>query len=215
MFGHGIVPLIWAIFVVIAIVSAMRRRAAAAEAARKSALEVSPAERVREMVEELQRQEAADLAAGWRPPTGPATSPAPNIKPRVLPTGGAPYPMSDFTPAAPPPADPHPRRAPEIAPSTPATAATAAAQVDVPAFPPTPPRPAATAPSDSPPVEVTPASLVGPQVIDLPLDLQRRALELMKQHYEVGAVRLICDETGAGILDAQKTVRSLAGLPTL
>lgn len=190
MYGQGIVPLIWAIFVVIAIVSAMRRRAAAAEAARKSALEVSTAERVRETVEALQREEAADLAAGWRPSTDPATSPAPNIRPRVLPTGGV----------------------PEIAPSTPATAA---AQVDVPAFRPTSPRPPATAPSDSAPVEVTPASLVGPQVIDLPLDLQRRALELMKQHYEVGAVRLICDETGAGILDAQKTVRTLAGLPTL
>lgn len=57
--------------------------------------------------------------------------------------------------------------------------------------------------------------LAGPRVIELPADLQRRAMEYMDQNYEVMAVRLVCDEMHVGILDAQKTVRTLAGLPTL
>ncbi len=53
-----------------------------------------------------------------------------------------------------------------------------------------------------------------PQQLELPAELRARVLELMEQNYEVGAVRLVCDEMGVGILDAQKTVRTLAGLPT-
>lgn len=55
--------------------------------------------------------------------------------------------------------------------------------------------------------------LSGPRVVELPPDLQRRAMEYMNQNYEVMAVRLVCDEMHVGILDAQKTVRTLAGLP--
>jgi hypothetical protein len=39
-------------------------------------------------------------------------------------------------------------------------------------------------------------------------------MELMDQKFEVAAVRLVCDELRVGILDAHKTVRTLAGLPT-
>jgi hypothetical protein len=39
-------------------------------------------------------------------------------------------------------------------------------------------------------------------------------MELMDKQYEVMAVRLLCDELHIGILDAQKTVRTLVGLPT-
>ena len=53
-----------------------------------------------------------------------------------------------------------------------------------------------------------------PQQLELSAELRARVLELMEQKYEVGAVRLVCDEMGVGILDAQKTVRTLAGLPT-
>jgi hypothetical protein len=55
----------------------------------------------------------------------------------------------------------------------------------------------------------------GPQTVPLPPQLQQQVLELMDRGYEVMAVRLVCDETGVGILDAHKTVRTLAGLPTL
>jgi hypothetical protein len=54
----------------------------------------------------------------------------------------------------------------------------------------------------------------GPQTVALPSDLSRQVIELMGQGHEVAAVRLVCDEMDVGILDAQKTVRSLAGLPT-
>jgi hypothetical protein len=55
----------------------------------------------------------------------------------------------------------------------------------------------------------------GPQTVPLPPDLQQQVLELMDQGYEVMAVRLVCDEMDVGILDAHKTVRALAGLPTV
>jgi hypothetical protein len=55
----------------------------------------------------------------------------------------------------------------------------------------------------------------GPQTVALTPDLQQRVLDLMNQGYEVMAVRLVCDEMDVGILEAHKTVRSLAGLPTL
>jgi hypothetical protein len=55
----------------------------------------------------------------------------------------------------------------------------------------------------------------GPQTVDLPPDLRQQVLDLMDQGYEVMAVRLVCDEMDVGILDAHKTVRTVAGLPTL
>lgn len=56
--------------------------------------------------------------------------------------------------------------------------------------------------------------LAGPRVVPLPADVERQVREYMQQGYEVMAVRLVCDETRAGILDAQKTVRTLMGLPS-
>jgi hypothetical protein len=56
--------------------------------------------------------------------------------------------------------------------------------------------------------------LAGPQIVPLSPELQTRVLELMDQNFEVMAVRLLCDELHVGILDAHKTVRTLAGLPT-
>lgn len=56
--------------------------------------------------------------------------------------------------------------------------------------------------------------MAGPQLVALTPDLKRRVLEYMDQGYEVMAVRIVCDETHAGILDAQKTVRHAAGLPS-
>ena len=55
----------------------------------------------------------------------------------------------------------------------------------------------------------------GPQTVALTPDLRQQVLDLMDQGYEVMAVRLVCDEMDVGILDAHKTVRSLAGLPTV
>jgi type II secretory pathway pseudopilin PulG len=55
----------------------------------------------------------------------------------------------------------------------------------------------------------------GPQTVPLSPQLQQQVLELVDQGYEVMAVRLVCDEMDVGILDAHKTVRTLAGLPTV
>jgi hypothetical protein len=55
----------------------------------------------------------------------------------------------------------------------------------------------------------------GPQTVPLPPALREQVLELMDKGHEVAAVRLVCDEMDAGILEAQKTVRNLAGLPTV
>jgi hypothetical protein len=49
----------------------------------------------------------------------------------------------------------------------------------------------------------------GPRVIDLPPELADEVRELMGRRQEVAAVRLVCDSMGVGILDAQRTVRSL------
>jgi hypothetical protein len=58
---------------------------------------------------------------------------------------------------------------------------------------------------------LTEATLRGPRVIELPPELEAEAVELMQRHQEVAAVRLVCDTMGVGILDAQRTVRSLVG----
>lgn len=59
--------------------------------------------------------------------------------------------------------------------------------------------------------ELIAATLRGPQVVELPPELEAEAIDLMKRHQEVAAVRLICDTIGVGILDAQRTARSLVG----
>jgi hypothetical protein len=59
--------------------------------------------------------------------------------------------------------------------------------------------------------ELIEATLRGPRVIELPPELEAEAAELMRRHQEVAAVRLVCDSMGVGILDAQRTVRSLVG----
>ena len=53
------------------------------------------------------------------------------------------------------------------------------------------------------------APIRDPQVLDLPPDLEAEARGLMERKQEVAAVRLVCDSMGVGILDAQRTVRSL------
>jgi len=42
-------------------------------------------------------------------------------------------------------------------------------------------------------------------------ELEGRVRVLMSSGFEAGAVRLLCDELGIGIHDAQQTVRALAG----
>ncbi|HYJ68574.1 MAG TPA: hypothetical protein VEX15_13040 [Nocardioidaceae bacterium] len=60
-------------------------------------------------------------------------------------------------------------------------------------------------------VEVEFDPLRGPQVVELPPELADEVRDLMSRRREVAAVRLICDSMGVGILDAQRTVRSLVG----
>lgn len=55
------------------------------------------------------------------------------------------------------------------------------------------------------------ATIRGPRVLELPPELEAEALDLMRRRQEVAAVRLVCDSMGVGILDAQRTVRSLVG----
>jgi hypothetical protein len=55
----------------------------------------------------------------------------------------------------------------------------------------------------------------GPKAVAVPAGLRQQVLDLMNQGSEVMAVRLVCDEMNVGILDAHKTVRSIAGLPTV
>jgi hypothetical protein len=55
------------------------------------------------------------------------------------------------------------------------------------------------------------ATIRGPRVVELPPELEAEALDLMRRRQEVAAVRLVCDSMGVGILDAQRTVRSLVG----
>jgi hypothetical protein len=55
------------------------------------------------------------------------------------------------------------------------------------------------------------ATIRGPRVLELPPELEAEALDLMRRRQEVAAVRLVCDTMDVGILDAQRTVRSLVG----
>jgi hypothetical protein len=47
--------------------------------------------------------------------------------------------------------------------------------------------------------------------LDVDAELEGRVRALMSSGFEAGAVRLLCDELGIGIHDAQQTVRALAG----
>ena len=49
-------------------------------------------------------------------------------------------------------------------------------------------------------------SLVG-QPVELPQEVEARVLALLSDGHEVAAVRLICDETNCGLLDAMRTVQ--------
>ena len=49
-------------------------------------------------------------------------------------------------------------------------------------------------------------SLVG-QPVELPREVEARVLALLSDGHEVAAVRLICDETNCGLLDAMRTVQ--------
>ena len=64
---------------------------------------------------------------------------------------------------------------------------------------------------DDPEEDVELAVVRGPRVLDLPPELAEEVRGLVQSHQEVAAVRLICDTMRVGILDAQRTVRSLAG----
>jgi hypothetical protein len=48
-------------------------------------------------------------------------------------------------------------------------------------------------------------------VVDVGAELEGRVRALMSSGFEAGAVRLLCDELGIGIHDAQQTARALAG----
>lgn len=145
-------------------------------------------QRIQATVQAVQQEEVERNSGGWRPPSGSAAAPTPNIAPRIQATEVAP-PLQP-SPVMPEPLQPSPVTAEPLQPS-PVTA-------------------------ELPGEAARPAALhSAPQQLELPAELRARALELMEQNYEVGAVRLVCDEMGVGILDAQKTVRTLAGLPTL
>lgn len=53
-----------------------------------------------------------------------------------------------------------------------------------------------------------------PTTLALTPDLEAKVREMMDAGFEAGAVRLICDELGVGILTAQQTARTVAGLAT-
>lgn len=94
-------------------------------------------------------------------------------------------------------------------------------QAQVPAQPgpaPEAPRPTAAAPVEveavpaSEPIEPpSPLDMLSPKIAQVPPELAARIVTLMNKRQEVSAVRLLCDELRIGILDAQKTARSLVG----
>lgn len=51
-----------------------------------------------------------------------------------------------------------------------------------------------------------------PATLTLSADLEAKVKDLMDSGFEAGAVRLICDELGVGILAAQQTARTVGGL---
>jgi hypothetical protein len=61
------------------------------------------------------------------------------------------------------------------------------------------------------PEPASPLDVLSPKIADVPPELADQVVTLMSKHQEVSAVRLLCDELRIGILDAQKTARSLIG----
>ena len=57
----------------------------------------------------------------------------------------------------------------------------------------------------------SPLDMLSPKIAQVPPQLAARVVTLMNKRQEVSAVRLLCDELRIGILDAQKTARSLVG----
>jgi hypothetical protein len=66
-------------------------------------------------------------------------------------------------------------------------------------------------PAVEPPEPPSPLDMLNPKIAPVPPQLAARVVELMNKRQEVPAVRLLCDELRIGILDAQKTARSLVG----
>ena len=85
----------------------------------------------------------------------------------------------------------------------------------------TPPAPAErpSAPGLEPAVGLTasvgdvpgPVTHASEPAVHVGAELEGRVRVLMSSGFEAGAVRLLCDELGIGIHDAQQTVRALAG----
>jgi hypothetical protein len=63
-------------------------------------------------------------------------------------------------------------------------------------------------PSD--PSTTTLSTSLGGQTVELPQEIETRVLAFLSDGHEVAAVRLICDELNCGLLDAMRTVQSLA-----
>jgi hypothetical protein len=55
-----------------------------------------------------------------------------------------------------------------------------------------------------------PVTYTSQPAVDVDAELEGRVQALMSSGFEAGAVRLLCDELGIGIHDAQQTVRALA-----
>ncbi len=66
-------------------------------------------------------------------------------------------------------------------------------------------------PAGEPLEPLSPLDMLSPKIAQVPPELAARVVTLMNKRQEVSAVRLLCDELRIGILDAQKTARSLVG----
>jgi hypothetical protein len=53
--------------------------------------------------------------------------------------------------------------------------------------------------------------MLSPKIAQVTPELAAQVVALMNKRQEVSAVRLLCDQLRIGILDAQKTARSLVG----
>jgi hypothetical protein len=65
--------------------------------------------------------------------------------------------------------------------------------------------------ASDPPEPPTPLDILSPKIVAVPPPLAAQVVTLMNRRQEVSAVRLLCDELRIGILDAQRTARSLVG----
>ena len=62
----------------------------------------------------------------------------------------------------------------------------------------------------SDPSTTTLSTSLGGQSVELPPEIETRVLAFLSDGHEVAAVRLICDELDCGLLDAMRTVQTLA-----